>query len=378
MNNNRFSPKIILADRYEIKSFHAAGGMQEVYLCYDIALDRNVVLKTPKIGVNDRRFKRGAEMGARINHPNVAATFDYFENEIYTFMIEEYISGKDLGQRLSNEFFFLDPSLAAHVTHHISRALHEAHRVGICHRDLKPSNIMASNDAGFEIIKLTDFGIAKLAENEIAIEMELFDRDESTLTSSNTLLGAVPYMAPECWNDWKGAGQPMDIWALGCIAYQLLSGKAPFGIGRAAIFNVARAEQKGKVELQRPQWLGQHNSTKGLEDELYSLILACLEINPDNRPKAADVLSACGSLCYAASPRRLGIIDDYNIQYPNGGRSKSGYITENVTGHRYFFHKDDFFSLTVPEIVQQVSYSVYPGVPKDRCSPVLLVPKNNT
>ena len=90
-------------------------------------------------------------------------------------------------------------------------------------------------DDALSAIKLTDFGIAKLAESQIGAEMDLFNRDDSTLTSSKTLLGAVPYMAPECWTDWKSAGQPSDVWALGCIAFHLLDGNPPFGSGRSAL-----------------------------------------------------------------------------------------------------------------------------------------------
>lgn len=182
--SNVFSRGQVLAGRYEILKYHAAGGMQEVYVAQDLALGREVAIKTPKSGVVDRRFRRGAEMGARVVHPNVAATFDYFEDENVTFLVEEFVQGRDLAKMLDDEFYYLDPSLAAHILHHMAKALNEAHRVGICHRDLKPSNIMTSGDPGVTTLKLTDFGIAKLAESEIEAEMNLFDEDESTLTSS--------------------------------------------------------------------------------------------------------------------------------------------------------------------------------------------------
>lgn len=369
--SHRFSQGQLLVNRYEIGQFHLAGGMQEVYRCYDHTLQRNVALKTPKDGVVDRRFKRGAEMGARVNHPNIAATFDYFEDKGVGCLVEEFIEGEDLGGRLEREFFYLDPSLAAHVMHHIAKALQAAHKVGICHRDLKPSNIMTSADPNFGLIKLTDFGIAKLAEDEIAAEMELFEKDSATLTSSNTLLGAVPYMAPECWSDWSGAGQPMDIWAFGCIAFHVLSGSTPFGTGRAAIANVIRAEQTKSVKLDKPAWFGKHPSTSNLENGLWDIIQTCIQVDPKTRPNADVLVAVCDQLCYATSVRLRGLIEEYEVPYANGSKSKSGYIKDSNENNRWFFHVSEFFGESKPVVGQSVSYSVYPGTPRSRCSPVL-------
>jgi serine/threonine-protein kinase len=363
----------LLISRYKVSAFHAQGSMQEVYVCHDWVLDRKVVVKTPMKGVADRRFKRGAEMGARVNHPNVAATFDYYEDEKLTFLVEEFVEGVDLAKRLESEFQFLDPFLAAHVIHHIARALFEAHRAGISHRDLKPSNIMTSRDPGIESIKLTDFGIAKLAENEIAAEMERYDRDAATLTSSNTLLGAVPYMAPECWQDWKSAGQPMDVWSLGCIGYQLLSGRPPFGTGQKAIRNVIQAETTGKVSLSKPAWFGRHTWAAALEDELWQVIMRCMEIDPSRRPTAKDIVIACDQLCYAGAPRRQGVILEYGIRYASGRASKSGKIVDDISREGLFFHISDFFGEQAPSSGQRVNFSLYPGYPNQRASPVLLL-----
>ena len=370
--SNLISNGDILIGRYVIEQYLTSGGMQDVYVCHDRALGRRVVVKTPKGGVSDRRFRRGAEMGARISHHNVAATFDYFEDERRTYMVEEFIDGLDLGRRLAGEFYHLDPSLAAHVIHNIARALSEAHRAGICHRDLKPGNVMTSSDPGLRFIKLTDFGIAKLAENEMAVEMQLFEKDEATLTTSNTLLGAVPYMAPECWADWRGAGQPIDIWALGCIAYQLVTGETPFGVGRGAIAKVVRAEQMGQVELIYPVAFGQHKTTEALEADLWSFITSCIQVDPRSRPNAQEVLRMCGSWCYSTASRRTGVIESYAIPYPAGGRSKSGYITDSDGQGRWFFHVSEFFG-GKPEVGHKVNFSLYPGHPRQRAAPVLKV-----
>lgn len=267
----KFKAGEVIAGRYRVNAFHLEGGMQEVYRCSDLALDRIVALKTPRDGIVDKRFSRGAQMGAHVVHPNVAATLDYVEEDSNRCLVEEFIEGKDLGRRLASDFVFLDPSLSAWVVHNIAKGLQAAHSVGICHRDLKPSNIMTSADGHMDIIKLTDFGIAKLAEMELEVEIEKFEQDENTLTSSSTLLGAVPYLAPECWSDWPSAGQPADIWALGAIACHLLLGKPPFGGGKGAIMKMAQAQIAGKVELNAPEWFG--NSNKQRIEQIFLMTL---------------------------------------------------------------------------------------------------------
>jgi eukaryotic-like serine/threonine-protein kinase len=363
----------VIAERYKIIAFHREGGMQEVYRCFDLALGRLVALKTPREGVVDKRFNRGAQMGARVVHPNVASTLDYVEDGACRCLLEEFVEGTDLGRRLSSDFVFLDPSLTAWVVHNIAKGLQAAHRVGICHRDLKPSNIMTSANGHMDVIKLTDFGIAKLAEKELEAEIEKFEQDENTLTSSSTLLGAVPYLAPECWSDWSNVGQPADIWALGAIACHLLLGRAPFGGGKGAIMKMAQAQLAGRVELSPPDWFGQHQETLQLENELWALVQNCLQIDPASRISADEVVRRCEALCYSATPRKTGVIETYPMTYPNGGKANAGFILIDG-GDSAFFHLSDFFSARVrPQVGQRVNFSMAAGKPKERCSPVLLL-----
>lgn len=369
----RFQAGTVVAGRYEVLAFHLQGGMQEVYRCYDNTLDRIVALKTPKEGVVDKRFNRGAQMGARVNHPNVAATLDYVEEGGLRCLIEEFIEGTDLARRLAGEFHHFDPSLAAWVVHHIAKGLQAAHKVGICHRDLKPSNIMTSDDPHLSVLKLTDFGIAKLVQSEIAVEMERFGQDENTLTSSSTLLGAVPYLSPECWSDWKSAGQPADIWALGSIACHLLLGKPPFGGGPAAIMKMAQVQQSGIVELAKPIWFGSHANTSTLEDELWNVVISCLKVNPADRPSADDLVAMFEAMCYSASVRNTGTIGTYPITYANGSVSTSGRISVDGIEEAWFFHQSDFYGASGPQVGQRVSFSHFPGTPWPRCAPVLLL-----
>lgn len=370
----KFQAGQVIAARYRVDSFHLEGGMQEVYRCFDLTLDRTVALKTPKSGIVDKRFGRGAQMGARVNHPNVAATLDYVEEGTNRCLVEEFIEGIDLGRRLAGEFAFLDPSLAAWVFHNVAKGLQAAHSVGICHRDLKPSNIMTSAGGRIETVKLTDFGIAKLAEQELEVEIEKFEQDENTLTSSSTLLGAVPYLAPECWSDWSGAGQPADIWALGAIGAHLLLGKLPFGGGKVAIMKMAQLQISGKVELNTPEWFGKHQETSVLETELWSLILDCLQVDPAARPTAHQIVQRCEELCYSASARHTGVITTYPLKYASGGTAKGGLIQVDIVGTSAFFHQSVFFGGgSSPKVGQRVNFAMTAGSPGPRCSPVLLL-----
>ncbi len=312
-------------------------------------------------------------MGARVNHPNVAATLDYVDDGAVRCLVEEFIQGEDLGRRLISEFDYMDPDLTARLVHQLAKGLQAAHSVGICHRDLKPSNVMTSKDAHFEVIKLTDFGIAKLAQSEIEAEMDLFEKDHNTLTSSSTLLGAAPYMAPECWIDWRNAGQPADIWSLGSIACHALLGKAPFGTGQKAIMKVALMMQSAKVDLEKPSWFGKHANTSPLEDGLWDIVLKCLQVDPASRPSAHDVVAACDQLCYSCTPRRTGTIATYPLKYGNGGVGESGFIDVDSADDNWFFHSSDFFGTAGPKVGQRVSFGYFPGAPKPRCSPVLLL-----
>jgi serine/threonine protein kinase len=216
----------LVGDRYEIGIFVGEGGMQEVYSAYDQLLFRNVALKTPKTSSATKRFKRSAETSAKINHHNVAKTLDYLEDDGRYYLIEELIDGCDLGVFLREYVPRLDPYACARVMHHLAKGLAASHHAGVIHRDLKPTNIMVVGGADFVELKITDFGIAKMAEAEM--ENAVAGGDEEALTQSATALGALPYMAPEFIESFKHAGKPADVWSLGALMFELLTGSKPF------------------------------------------------------------------------------------------------------------------------------------------------------
>jgi len=206
VNGNLHKAGDIIGDRYLVLGFIGQGGMQEVYQAEDKLLGKIVALKAHKNLSAQKRFKRSAVVSAKVNHPNVAKTLDYVDvDENHAYLVEEYIPGKDLSRVLREDLPLLDPQIVARIFHHLARGLAASHHAGVIHRDLKPSNVMSVDGALVSDVKITDFGIAKMAEEEIA---EAAEGGEESLTASQTAIGALPYMAPEIISCRKAAAFP--------------------------------------------------------------------------------------------------------------------------------------------------------------------------
>jgi len=153
----------LIGDRYLVQGDVGEGGMQFVYAAYDQIADRVVALKTPKNKSAVKRFRRSAIVAAKVNHPNVAKTLDYVRAGDDRYLIEELIVGEDLQKALLHRTSFLDPYSAARVFHHLAKGVAAAHHAGVVHRDLKPTNVMVVGGYSLNELKVTDFGIAKMA-----------------------------------------------------------------------------------------------------------------------------------------------------------------------------------------------------------------------
>jgi eukaryotic-like serine/threonine-protein kinase len=344
-----------LIGRYRIDRFRAEGGMQEVYEAHDVHFNRTVALKVPKNTSAEKRFAQSARMSARVNHANVAKTLDYFEENQRSYLVEELVDGADLSERLSDTFGVLDPHLAAHIIHHIARGAAAAHHAKVFHRDLKPSNLIVSSDPGLAVVKITDFGIAKMAEHEIS---DAF-KDERTLTGSSTAMGALPYMAPEMIEAPKTANLPADIWAIGAILYRLLAGVPPYGTGLSAVPKIVRANLPPK-----PTLLDTMTQFEPLSGELWEIVQACLQKEIALRPDADALVKMCSDLCYSHCPRNTGTIEDFGR-----GPGNWGSIRADDRGG-IFFHAHSYYGGT-PEVGTRVNFASFPGSPKPRAFPVL-------
>lgn len=343
-------------NRYEILCFVGEGGMQQVYRSLDLVLGREVALKVPKNPSAQKRFKRSAVVSAKINHPNVAKTLDYIETDSSPYFIEELISGSDLKEGVLQQLGVVDPYLTAKIFHYLAKGIAASHKAGVIHRDLKPSNVMVVGGFNLTEIKITDFGIAKMAEEEITNAV----KDESSTSASATVMGALPYMAPEMIIDAKNAGKPSDIWALGAMMYELISGEKPFGVGLAVVRNIIEDPPPEK-----PAFIAQKLQFQSLANALYELIVECLNKIPEERPTANELMKKCEDLCYPVVKRQTGVCKYLHPTY------SWGHITSD-NGQDVFFHLDSVYG-NKPVIGSRVCFSAFPGSPNPRAHPIIVI-----
>jgi eukaryotic-like serine/threonine-protein kinase len=350
------NPKDVIADRYVIDHYMAEGGMQYVYLANDQLTGRSVALKTPKNNSATKRFRRSAIVAAKVNHPNIAKTLDYVRVGDARFLIEELIEGEDLAHALLRRTRFLDPYLAARVFHHLAKGVAAAHHVDVVHRDLKPSNVMVAGGYDMREVKITDFGIAKLAREEL---QEAAEGGENTMTMSQTAVGAIPYMAPEAIETPREVTTSADIWSLGAMMFHMLTGETPFGTGLRAIRLITSGEM-----IAPPTFLFTNAQFATLARQVLDLSLSCMKRDPAERPRADELVSLCGELCYNHAPRLFGVI--HRIDH-----NKYGFI--NSDQGDVFFHFESFYGPERPKVGDTVMYSSYAGGRSPRAYPLVKV-----
>ena len=347
----------VIGGRYQILAYVGEGGMQEVYRARDLLLSRDVALKAPKNTSATKRFERSAVVSARVNHSNVAKTLDYFSIFKQQYLIEEFIEGRDLADILGATYKALDPHLAARVLHRLAKGLAASHHAGVVHRDLKPSNIMVVGGEQFNEIKITDFGIAKMAEREID---EAAKGGTASLTASKTALGAIPYMAPEAVKAAGGTGMASDVWSVGAMMYQVVSGVYPFGVGWMAIPKILNAERP-----EVPRILKEKAQFWALGEQILDIVLCCLSKESADRPTADRLVSQCERLCYSLADREFGRVKVYR-------KPTWGFIT-STTGSDVFFHNDSIYGGRRFSVGDTVWFGRHAGEGADRAFPLLKV-----
>jgi serine/threonine protein kinase len=213
---------------YRLTSRLGAGGSGDVYLARDTRLDRDVALKVlPEAlaadGERIARFKREAQLLASLNHPNIAAIYGFEESGAIRALVLELVEGSTLADRIAQGSLPVDEALP--IARQIVEAVEAAHGRGIIHRDLKPANIKLRPDG---TVKVLDFGLAKVLESDAA------GGSRSTLpgrtpdaTTIGLILGTPSYMSPEQARG-KVADKRTDVWAFGCLLYEMLTGRRPF------------------------------------------------------------------------------------------------------------------------------------------------------
>ncbi len=260
-------------NRYEIRDIIGRGSMGVVYLAYDPVLEREVAIKTIETGLEDKesefevfieRFKREAKAAAKLSHQGIITIFDFgFIDEKKPFIVMEYIKGKSLKKYFEENIRF-ELSVIKNIVIQISKALDYAHKAGIVHRDIKPANIIIQDDF---TIKIADFGIAKLPQSE--------------LTKTGEIIGTPSYMSPEQITGIP-ADYRADLFSLGVILYQFLTGERPF-----------LGESFGSLSYRivHEQPLAPKVINPSIPDVYSNITMALLEKDRNKRPSLEKVIS---------------------------------------------------------------------------------------
>ena len=250
-----------LNGRYKIQSLIGTGGMAAVYLATDLILDRLVAIKVLRLDFrqNDdamRRFRREALSATQLTHPNIVGVYDVGQSQEMNYIVMEYVEGTDLKDYVRQRGA-LHPIDAVRIMMQIVSAIAAAHQNRIIHRDIKPQNILIDREGN---VKITDFGIA------VALS-------DTSLTQTNTLLGSVHYLSPEQARGGMATIQT-DIYALGIVLYELLTGRVPFD-GESAVSIALKHFQEPLPPVMNPSVM--------IPQSLENIVLKATAKDPMNR-----------------------------------------------------------------------------------------------
>jgi serine/threonine-protein kinase len=258
---------------YVVESLLGKGGMGEVYRARDTRLKREVALKVlPAIWSHDTdrvaRFEREAELLATVNHPNIASIYGLEQSEGTSAIVLELVDGETLAERIARGPLALSEALT--IAKQIVDALEAAHDRGVIHRDLKPANVTITPD---EKVKVLDFGLAKLADERGSSSLTMSPTLTAHATHAGVILGTAAYMSPEQARG-KLVDRRTDIWAFGCVLFEMLTGTQPFGGGDTVSDAIA------VVLLRDPDW---NALPAGTPLYVRRLLRRCLQKDPLKR-----------------------------------------------------------------------------------------------
>ncbi len=275
-------------DHYRFIDKIAMGGMGEIFLAYDEALERKVVLKCirPEFQLDKvakGRFLREARVLSQLGHPNICQIYDYIEGEQSDFIVMEFVDGINLNRMMKKG---VNEKNKIHIAEQIAGVLVSAHEKGVVHRDLKPDNVMLTED---NQVKVLDFGLSRKISEEITVpllESESNGNEEfctspissnhyENLTNAGTIMGTLSYMSPE-----QARGQvataASDMYSFGLILQELFTGKPCYEDG------INAEEQFEKTKK------GETLPVMGIDADLKTLIERLKSLQPSSRPSALD------------------------------------------------------------------------------------------
>jgi eukaryotic-like serine/threonine-protein kinase len=281
---------------YQIEGFLGAGGMGEVYRAHDSRVGRDVAVKIlpPAVTADASalaRFEREARAVAMLSHPNIVALYEFGASDGMTYAVMELLEGESLRSRLASGP--LAPRKTVEIAAQIARGLAAAHDKHIAHRDLKPENVFIATDGN---VKILDFGLARQTS-------ELLPGSETAPTAAVTgpgiVLGTVGYMAPEQVRGER-SDHRADIFALGCIVHEMLTGHRAFERGTAAETMTAILREEPSPPL---------STVSGVPLAVERILNRCLEKRPEERFQSArDLTFAVESSLDARSGSDVGAV----------------------------------------------------------------------
>jgi len=272
-----------IAGRYRLEGRLGFGGMSTVHRALDVRLERQVAVKLLAEHLADdptfvSRFKREAQAAARLIHPNIVQVFDSGQDEQtgQYFIVMEYIEGSSCAEILRDDGWVEVPEAIA-IIEQACEGLHYAHRNGVVHRDVKPGNLLRAREGE---VKLADFGIAKATE-------------QSSITQVGSVLGTAAYLAPEQARG-EEAGPSADLYALGVVTYQLISGRLPYEA-------TSLTELALKQQREAPAMLD--TLVAAVTPELADAVAVALALDPRERYRSArDMARALGDGAAGVAP----------------------------------------------------------------------------
>ncbi|MFI1649993.1 serine/threonine-protein kinase [Streptomyces avidinii] len=265
----------LLEGRYRLERRLGAGGMGEVWQARDLRLDREVAVKVISRGVAgdhllEERFRKEARMAAGLTHPRIVTVHDHGEVEVngspVLFLVMELVRGRPLTAVLHDHRSGADPGTVVRWAVQICEGLAAAHRAGVVHRDIKPANIMVHGPAEADVT-ICDFGIARLAEET-----------GTGLTATGAAIGTPTYMSPEQARGDRRIDGRSDLYSLGCMLYELLSGRPPFTGSGLSVLSQHLTSEPAPIRDLRP----------AVPEELERLVLELLAKEPAARPADAQ------------------------------------------------------------------------------------------
>jgi tetratricopeptide (TPR) repeat protein len=266
-----------LGHAYRIERELGGGGMSRVFVAQEVALGRTVALKvlSPELaaGISIERFNREIQLAARLQHPHVVPVHSAGAVDGLPYYTMPFVEGESLRVRLAKQGALPLRDVNT-ILRDVARALEYAHSQGVVHRDIKPDNVLMAGSSA----TVADFGIAK------AISASRTAVPGATLTSAGTSIGTPSYIAPEQAAGDAGTDHRADLYSFGCMAYELLTGQAPFGDRPPAKLLVAHLSEKPENVIER---------RPDVAPKLAALVMQCLEKDPAHRPQnATDILHA--------------------------------------------------------------------------------------